>query len=192
MHFSVKLNNLWFSVKIQIFLFNSYINCTNCFTKSSGSFSFLKYIYSIFLPFILFTDLLQFHSNITNIYLVPAPSVLTFLCTFILFYYHSNFLGSFLLFFYPLKLITGFAVLVNFKLKFITPVGTPSILLYLIIETILSISHNILYYLYCFFYTGFYKLFVPHDRWERTQYVHFFFWEKTIGNIWFSALWRIF
>jgi len=152
MHFSLKLNNLWFSIKIQVFLFNSYINCTNCFTKSLGSFYFLKYIYSTFLPSILFTNLLSFYSNITNIYLVPAPSVLTFLCTiFYFFYYHSNFLKLFFLFFYPLKLIIGFTVFMTFKLKFITPVGTPSILLYLIIETILSISHNILYYLYHFF-----------------------------------------
>jgi hypothetical protein len=37
----------------------------------------------------------------------------------------------------------------NFKLKFIIPIGTPSILFYLIMETIFSVSHHILYYLYC-------------------------------------------
>jgi hypothetical protein len=44
---------------------------------------------------------------------------------------------------------TSFTIIMNFKLKFMISVGTLSILLYLIIETILFISHHILFYLFC-------------------------------------------
>jgi len=85
---------------------------------------------------------------------VLTPSLFSFLLyhTFLLFinYYHINILVSFFfLILLSIKKCYDFVIIMNFKLKFIIPIGTPSILFYLIMETIFSVSHHILYYLYC-------------------------------------------
>jgi hypothetical protein len=94
---------------------------------------------------------------------------------------------SFFLFFYPLKLVTGFANVMSFKLKIMTLISTSTISLNLFMEIILSLTWHIYYHSYYLFIS-----FVPNlDYSSRPHYfnpmcffliiiIYFYLWGFTI------------
>jgi len=78
------------------------------------------------------------------------PSYYTILSYSLLFIISLIIWDNFLIFLILLSIKTHYWFCRHYELniKFIIHVGTPSIILYVIMETIISISHHILYYLY--------------------------------------------
>jgi len=163
---TVKLIDKW-----QIFLFNSYINHIDYSYKLLELFyHFKKYNYFLFLYRTYYHFTITLLIFLTDVCII---SLALFLC--IIFYYRLPFittliyyfLGSFFLFFlffYSLKPVTGFADVINFKLKFkilIFNLNNAYLFIYLFMRVITSIMHHTYYYynyhhyLFIFFFSGF-------------------------------------